>query len=94
MEYQTSRFGNIFGRFIVGENCAIQDQVIEKNIADKIRKEVDGALMSVENRVHDAMLTAMDNVVIPRIEMAVRSITESSGRGPNSTVRNSDQRDF
>ena len=50
--------------------------------------------MDVQNRVHSAILTAMDNVVIPRVEMAVRSITESSGREPSSMVQNPDQRDF
>ena len=36
----------------------------------------------------------MDIVVIPRVEMAVRSITGSSGHRPNSTVLNPDRRDF
>ena len=44
--------------------------------------------------MHDAILTAIDNVRIPRVEMAVRSITESSGRGPSSMVQIPDQRDF
>ena len=50
------------------------------NIADNIGKDVDNAVMAVENRVHDAILTAMDNVVIPRVEMTVRSIIESAAR--------------
>ena len=37
-------------------------------------------------------MTAIDNVVIPRVEMAVRSVTESSGRRPIGMVQNSDQR--
>ena len=44
--------------------------------------------------MHDAILTAIDNVRIPRVKMAVRAITESSGRGPSSVVQNPDQRDF
>ena len=44
--------------------------------------------------MHDAILTAMNDVVIPRVEMAVRLITDSSGDGPNSIVQNSDRRDF
>ena len=36
----------------------------------------------------------MDNVVIPRVEMTARSITQSSRRGPSSTAQNPDQRDF
>ena len=36
----------------------------------------------------------MNDVVIPRVEMAVRSVTGSSGSGPNSIVQNPDRRDF
>ena len=50
--------------------------------------------MSVENRMHDALLTAIDNLVIPRVEITVRSITGSSGRGPSSVVQNPGRRDF
>ena len=42
------------------------------------RLAVDSAVMTVENRMHDAILTAMDNVVISRVNLALRSITESS----------------
>ena len=42
----------------------------------------------------DAILTTMDNVVIPRVELAVRSLTESLGRGLSSVVRNPHQRVF
>ena len=44
--------------------------------------------------MHDAILTAMNYVVIPRVEMAVRSMTSSSGNGPNSIVQNHDRMDF
>ena len=57
-------------------------------------KEFDNALTAVENRFHEAILPSMDNLVIPRVETAVRSITGSSGRGPNSVAHNHDQRDF
>ena len=44
--------------------------------------------MTVENRMHDAILAVIDNVVIPRVEMAVKSITNSTGHGTNSEVQN------
>ena len=44
--------------------------------------------------MHDAILTAMDNVIIPRVEMAVKSITGSTGLGTNSEVQNPDRSDF
>ena len=57
-------------------------------------KLVDDDVMTVENCMHDEMLTALDNVIIPQVEMAVKSITESSRRGPISVVQNPDPRDF
>ena len=59
-----------------------------------MRKAVDNAVMTVENRMHDAILTAMDKMVIPRVEMAVRSITGSSGHGLNGIVQNPDWGEF
>ena len=44
--------------------------------------------------MHDAILTAMDNVVFSRVEMAARSITGSSGKGPSRVVQNPDRRVF
>ena len=75
-------------------DSASQNQVIGSNTDEKIRDAVDNAVIAVENCMHDAILTALNNVVISRVEMAVRSITGSSGNGPNSIVQNPDQRDF
>ena len=44
--------------------------------------------------MQDAILTAMDKRVIPRVEMAVKSITDSSGHGTNSVVQSLDRRGF
>ena len=74
LQLQKNGSSNNFWRVTVGENSACQNQVIENNTDDKIRKAVDTATMTVENRVRDAILTAMDNVVFPRVEMAVRVI--------------------
>ena len=91
LEHQTN-FSNIDSEKIVGN--ARQNQVIGNNFDDKIRKAVDNAVMTVENRMQDAILTAMHKMVIPGVEMALRLITGSSGREPNSIVQNPDRRDF
>ena len=50
--------------------------------------EVDIAVVAIESRLHDAILTTMDNVIKPRVEMVVRSITnQSSGGGPSSVFQ-------
>ena len=87
-------FLKIIGKCTVDEISVSQEQVVENDTADKIKKAVDNAVMTVEKRVHDAILTAMDNVTIPRVEIAVRSVTESAGQEPNSVVQNAGQRDF
>ena len=77
-----------FEKFI---DSASQNQVIESNIDDIIRRALDNAVSTVKNCMHDAILTAM---VIPKVETVIRSISGSIGHGPNSEVRNSDRRNF
>ena len=82
---------NDFEKFV---DSLSQNQVIENNSDEKIRTAVDNAVSIVENCMHDAILTTMSKVVIPRVEMAVRSITGSWGHVPNCEVQNPDHRDF
>ena len=72
-------------------DSASQNQVIGSNNDNRKRNAVDNVVIAVENRLHEAILTAMNIVVIPWVEMAVRSITGSSENGPNSIVQNSDR---
>ena len=88
---QSGGLGKNSGRSTVGENLASHDQLSGRRIADRIRR---GWQCCYENRVHDGILTAINNVVIPRVEVVVRSITGSSGRGPNSVAQNPDHEDF
>ena len=76
------------------DNGARQSHVIENNIDEQITRVVSSAVMTVENGMHDAILTALDNVVIPSVEMAAQSTTGSTGHGKYSEVQNPDQRDF
>ena len=87
LEQETNGQPNDFGRLDDSER---QNQVIENHIDDQITGAVDSAVMTVENRTHDAILTAIDNVVIARVEMAVKSITGSTGHWINSEVQNPD----
>ena len=50
----------------------------------KVRKIVDSVVAKIETQIHDASLTAMDSVVIPRVEMAVKLVTGISGHEMNS----------
>ena len=82
---------NDFERFV---DSACQNQVIENIIDDKIKRAVNNAVFTVKKCMHEAILTAMDEVLIPKIEIVVKSITGSSGHGINSEVQNPNRRDF
>ena len=46
---------------------------------------------TVEDRIQNAILTAIDNIVAPKIELAIRSINASSGRNVTSETVNSER---
>ena len=48
---------------------------------------------TVEDRIQNAILTAIDNIVDPKIELAIRSINASSGRDVTSVSANSERRE-
>ena len=48
---------------------------------------------TVEDRIQNAILTAIDNIVAPKIELAIRSIIASSGRYVTSVFANSERRE-
>ena len=48
-------------------------------------------LDTVEDRIQNAILTAIDNIVAPKIELAIRSVNASSGRDVTSVVANSER---
>ena len=48
----------------------------------------------VETRVQDAVLTAMENLVIPRVELAIKSANPHPDRSADSNVMETDQRVF
>ena len=90
-EQQTNGPANNFERF---DNRSSQNHIIENSIDDEIRRAVDDAVLTVENCMHAAILTAVDKMVIPRVETAVRLTTGSTGRGLIRDVQNPDRRYF
>ena len=48
---------------------------------------------TVENRIQNAISTAIDNIVAPKIELTIRSINASSGQDATSVSANSERRE-
>ena len=87
------RFVCYFRKVIQGENRQVVMHTLVENIVSKARSEVDGVMTTVEFRIQDAVLTAIDNLVIPRVELAMKSTNASPRRSVDCNVLGSDQRD-
>ena len=69
-------------------------ETFEKSITGKVHSEADSLVATVETRVHDAFLAAMDSLVIPRVQLALKLVNVSSRWDPGSFGLDPDQRDF
>ena len=67
---------------------------LEENLGSKVRSEVDIVMTTVETRVQDAALTAIENLTISRVQLAMKSANASSGRSVDGNVLIPDQRGF
>ena len=91
LEQQANGQSETFER---ADNSLRQNQVIEKKIDDQKTIVIGSAVTTVEHRKHGAILTAIDNVLIPRVEMAVKLITGSADQETNGEVQNLDLGDI
>ena len=77
---------------IVNEN-ALNVKTLERCFNERIDREMNKIVETVEDRIQNAILTAIDNIVAPKIELAIRSINASSGRVVTSVSANSERRE-
>ena len=67
---------------------------IEQNIVIKVCSEVNNVMTMVETKIQNAVLTAIENLVIPRVKIAMKSINASSELEVDSVVLDTDAADF
>ena len=77
---------------IVNEN-ALNVKTLERCFNERIDREMNNIVETVEDRIQNAILTAIDNIVAPKIELAIRSINASSGRDVTGVSANSERRE-
>ena len=58
---------------------------------ERIDREMGKIVDTVEDRIQNAILTAIDSILTPEIELALRSINASSGRDAISVVLSSER---
>ena len=57
-------------------------QTLEKNISDNARSQAENVVATTETRVLEAILSAMDILVVPKMELAMKSVGFASTRNP------------
>ena len=78
---------------IVNAN-AMSVKTLEMCFNERIDKEMNNIVDTVEDRIQNAILTAIDNIVTPKIELAIRSMNASSGQDVTSLSANSERREL
>ena len=63
-------------------------KTLERCFNERIDRETSNIVDTVEDRTQNAILTAIDNIVAPKIEIAIRSLNASSGRDVTSVTAN------
>ena len=77
---------------VMDEN-AMSAKTLERCFNERIDREMNNIVDTVEDRIQNAILAAIDNIVAPKIELAIRSINASSGRDVTSVCANSERRE-
>ena len=67
-------------------------KTLEGCFNERIDREMNNIVDTVEDRIQNGILTAIDNIVAPKIELAIMSINASSGREATSVSVNSERR--
>ena len=63
-------------------------KTLERCFNERIDRELSNFVDTVEDRILNAILTAIDSIVAPKVELAIRSIHASSGRDATSVTAN------
>ena len=72
---------------------AMSVKTLERYFNERIDREMSNIVDTVEDRIQNAILTAIENIVAPKVELAVRSVNVSSGRDATSVSANSERRE-
>ena len=75
---------------VTNENT-VNVKTLEKCFIERNDREMSNAVVTVEDRSQNAILTAIDSIVTPKFDLAIRSINARSGRDATSVTANSER---
>ena len=67
------------------------EKTLESCFDKRTDREMRNIVHMVEDRIQNAILTTIDSIVTPKIELAIRSINASSGQDGTSVTANSER---
>ena len=67
---------------------------LERCSKERVEKEKGNIVDTVEERIQNAFLTALDRIMTPKTELAFRSINAASGRTATSVMANSERGEY
>ena len=70
---------------------AMNVKTLERCFYERVDRKMSNIVDTVEDRIQNAILTAIYNIVAPKIELAIRSINASSGRDATSVSTDSER---
>ena len=82
------------GKNITINESAMNVKTSERRFNERIDREMSNIVDTVEDRIQNVILTAIDSFVAPKIESAIRSKNASSGRSATSVTANSERREL
>ena len=72
---------------------AMSVKALERCFNKRIDREMSNIIDTVEDGIQSSILTAIDNIVAPKIELAIRSLNASSGWDVTSVSANSERKE-
>ena len=66
-------------------------KTLERCFNERIDREMSNIVDTVVHKIQNSILAAIDNLVAPKIELAIRSINASSGRDVTSVTAKSER---
>ena len=77
----------------INNENALNVKTLERCFNERIDREMNNIVDTVEDRIQNAILIAIDNIIAPKIELAIKSVNASSGRDATSVSSNSERRE-
>ena len=79
------------GNNLMTNEITVKVKTLKRCFNERIVKEMSNIIDMVEDRIQNAILTAVDSIIDPKIELAIRSINASSGQDATLVTANSER---